>query len=133
MQRFLELIFSHPYKNPTFDEFAMFMAFNSSVRSGDLSRQVGAVISRDTQIIATGANDVPKSGGGLYWAEVNEETGKVEDQPDGKDYTREGDSNKHAQSVIIQEIATNLLNQGLVDSLHELDLKKHLRKVKYRI
>lgn len=108
----------------------MFMAFNSSVRSGDLSRQVGAVISRDTQIIATGANDVPKSGGGLYWAEVNEETGKVEDQPDGKDYTREGDSNKHAQSVIIQEIATNLLNQGLVDSLHELDLKKALKESK---
>ncbi|HBE6645459.1 TPA: dCMP deaminase family protein, partial [Escherichia coli] len=130
LQRFLELIFSHPYKNPTFDEFAMFMAFNSSVRSGDLSRQVGAVISRDTQIIATGANDVPKSGGGLYWAEVNEETGKVEDQPDGKDYTREGDSNKHAQSVIIQEIATNLLNQGLVDSLHELDLKKALKESK---
>ena len=87
LQRFLELIFSHPYKNPTFDEFAMFMAFNSSVRSGDLSRQVGAVISREKQIIATGANDVPKSGGGLYWAEVDEATGKVEDDLDGKDYT----------------------------------------------
>lgn len=41
LQRFLELIFSNPHLNPTFDEFAMFMAFNSSVRSGDLSRQVG--------------------------------------------------------------------------------------------
>ncbi|MFQ2604336.1 anti-phage dCTP deaminase [Aeromonas caviae] len=130
LQRFLELIFSHPYKNPTFDEFAMFMAFNSSVRSGDLSRQVGAVISREKQIIATGANDVPKSGGGLYWAEVDETTGKVEDDLDGKDYTREGDSNKQAQAEIIQEIAKNLLNKGLVDGQNEVELHKVLKESK---
>lgn len=130
LQRFLELIFSHPYKNPTFDEFAMFMAFNSSVRSGDLSRQVGAVISREKQIIATGANDVPKSGGGLYWAEVDEATGKIEDYQDGKDYTREGDSNKQAQSEIIKEITMNLLAQGLVDGQKEVELNKVLRESK---
>ncbi|EGQ8961506.1 cytidine deaminase [Vibrio parahaemolyticus] len=130
LQRFLELIFSHPYKNPTFDEFAMFMAFNSSVRSGDLSRQVGAVISREKQIIATGANDVPKSGGGLYWAEVDETTGKVEDDLDGKDYTRDGDSNKQAQAEIIQEIAKNLLGKGLVDGQNEVELHKVLKESK---
>lgn len=130
LQRFLELIFSHPYKNPTFDEFAMFMAFNSSVRSGDLSRQVGAVISREKQIIATGANDVPRSGGGLYWAEVDEITGKIEDNPDGKDYTREGDSNKQAQAEIINEIAKSLLAQGLVDNQSELALQKLLKESK---
>lgn len=130
LQRFLELIFSHPYKNPTFDEFAMFMAFNSSVRSGDLSRQVGAVISREKQIIATGANDVPKSGGGLYWAEVDEATGKIEDDQDGKDYTREGDSNKQAQTEIINEIAQSLLEKGLVDSQRKLDLNKVLKASK---
>lgn len=130
LQRFLELIFSHPYKNPTFDEFAMFMAFNSSVRSGDLSRQVGAVISREQQIIATGANDVPKSGGGLYWAEVDEATGKIKDNQDGKDYTREGDSNKQAQAEIIQEIAKNLLEKGLIDGQNELELHKVLRESK---
>lgn len=130
LQRFLELIFSHPYKNPTFDEFAMFMAFNSSVRSGDLSRQVGAVISREKQIIATGANDVPKSGGGLYWAELDEATGKVEDNQDGKDYTREVDSNKQAQTEIINEIAKKLLEKGLVDGQQELELHKVLKESK---
>lgn len=114
IQRFLELIFSHPYKNPTFDEFAMFMAFNSSVRSSDLSRQVGSVITRNQQIIATGANDVPQSGGGLYWAEEDRESGEVKDEPDGKDYTREKDSNKHAQIEIIDEIAASALQEGLV-------------------
>lgn len=130
LQRFLELIFSHPYKNPTFDEFAMFMAFNSSVRSGDLSRQVGAVISQNKQIIATGANDVPKSGGGLYWAEEDETTGKVEDVPDGKDYTREGDSNKQTQNEIIEEIAKSLIEKGLVNGDKKTELNNLLRESK---
>ena len=130
LQRFLELIFSHPYKNPTFDEFAMFMAFNSSVRSGDLSRQVGAVISRDNQIIATGANDVPQSGGGLYWATVDTETGEVKDHQDGKDYTRDIDSNKQTQAEIIKEIAQSLIEKGLVASDQEVNLAKILKESK---
>ncbi|WP_236203064.1 anti-phage dCTP deaminase [Pseudomonas protegens] len=108
LQRFLELILSHPYKNPTFDEFAMFMAFSSSVRSGDLSRQVGAVITKDRQIIATGANDSPKFGGGLYWAETDESSGTVSDTPQGKDYTRGEDSNKSEQTEIINEILSEI-------------------------
>lgn len=104
IQRYLELLFSNPYSNPTFDEFAMFMAFNSSIRSSDLSRQVGAVITRDEQIVATGANDTPRYGGGQYWAVIDPETGKVLDEPDGKDYKREQDSNKAEQRDIINKI-----------------------------
>lgn len=130
IQRFLELIFSHPYKNPTFDEFAMFMAFNSSVRSSDLSRQVGAVISREQQIIATGANDVPQSGGGLYWAEVDVVSGEVKDQSDGKDYTREEDSNKRTQLEIIEEIATSAFEEGLITHDKTDELKEILKNSK---
>jgi deoxycytidylate deaminase len=108
IQRFLELIFSHPYKNPTFDEFAMFMAFSSSVRSGDLSRQVGAVISKNQQIVATGSNECPVSGGGLYWAEIDEASGNVVDKTDGKDYMRNEDSNKAEQNEIIKGILQNI-------------------------
>jgi len=108
IQRFLELIFSHPYKNPTFDEFSMFMAFSSSVRSGDLSRQVGAVITKNQQIIATGTNECPVSGGGHYWAQIDEESGKVIDTNDGKDYTRNEDSNKAEQNEIIQGIVASV-------------------------
>ena len=100
LQSFLDLIFSDPYKNPTFDEFAMFMAFNSSVRSSDLSRQVGAVLSRDKHILSVGCNDVPQFGGGLYWAELNG-YGEIVDKPKGKDYTRKVDPNKKIQEVII--------------------------------
>jgi len=103
IQRFLELIFGNPYLNPTFDEYAMFMAFSSSVRSGDLSRQVGSIIARDNQIIATGANECPSAGGGLYWAQADD-SGKVVDIDDGKDYMRGEDSNKSEQGDIIRNI-----------------------------
>ena len=107
LQRFLELIFSHPHKNPTFDEYAMFMAFNSSVRSGDLSRQVGAVLSKNKQILATGANDVPRAGGGLYWAYENS-SGEIVDDENGKDYKMKGDPNKRIQSEIVDDIIRSI-------------------------
>ena len=121
IQRFLELIFSHPYKNPTFDEFSMFMAFSSSVRSGDLSRQVGAVIAKNQQILSTGANECPVSGGGLYWAEIDDESGEVVDKVDGKDYTRNEDSNKSEQNDIIQSILSNIKN---IDGVDEQGINK---------
>jgi deoxycytidylate deaminase len=66
--RFLDLVFGDPFQTPTQEEQAMFMAYASSLRSADLSRQVGAVIlSEHGDLIATGANDVAAPGGGLYW------------------------------------------------------------------
>ena len=118
LERFLELIFGHPYKNPTFDEFAMYMAFSSSVRSSDLSRQVGAVIAQDNQIIATGANEVPCSKGGHYWAQLNEDTGEVYDVIGGKDYTRNEDSNKTQQNEIIENLKNSISNiEGIEESV----------------
>ncbi|MCB4745350.1 MAG: hypothetical protein LGB07_06850 [Sulfurovum sp.] len=130
IQRFLELIFSNPFINPTFDEFAMFMAFNSSIRSSDLSRQVGAVIAKNQQIIATGANDTPKTGGGQYWAEIDPETGEAKDHPDGKDYTREEDSNKIAQLEIIDEITDSLITCACVSDTQKEEVKEVLSKSK---
>lgn len=130
LQRFLELIFSHPNRNPTFDEFAMFMAFNSAARSSDLSRQVGAVVSRDNQIIATGANDVPKSGGGQYWAQVDSETGEIKDFEDGKDQMRGEDSNKKTQLEIIDEIIAKLTDSKLINTEKAVDLKSLLKESK---
>lgn len=125
IQRFLELIFAHPYKNPTFDEFSMFMAFSSSVRSGDLSRQVGAVITKNQQIVATGANECPVSGGGLYWSTVDRETGEVTDVTDGKDFTREQDSNKAEQ----REIITGILRQLTSVSNADQDLQAKFNEI----
>jgi len=68
--RFIELILGSISFTPTVDEYAMHAAQSSSLRSACLSRQVGAaIISKDGDLVATGRNDVPRSGGGLYTAE----------------------------------------------------------------
>ncbi len=102
--RILDLLFGNPFVTPTFDEYAMFLAFAASLRSADLSRQVGAVVAIDEQVVATGANDCPKAGGGLYWPAHNKQTHQIEDQPHGRDYMRGEDSNKVEQQKIIDDI-----------------------------
>ncbi len=69
IRRFVQVVFGHPFETPTRDELGMQHAFSSALRSADLSRQVGAAIcSEDGQLICVGTNEVPKAGGGLYWA-----------------------------------------------------------------
>jgi len=106
--RILDLIFGNPYITPCFDEYAMFMAFASALRSADLSRQIGAVIARGNEIIATGANDCPKPGGGLYWSEYDREKCEYTDVENGRDYKRGEDSNKKEQRKIVEEILARL-------------------------
>lgn len=51
----------------------MYAAFSAGLRSACLSRQVGAAITdKKGNILATGCNDVPKAGGGLYDESDNE-------------------------------------------------------------
>lgn len=102
--RILKILFSYPYVTPTFDEYAMFMAFAASLRSADLSRQVGAVVAREQEIVATGANDCPKAGGGLYWPAFDSDSGEIKDDIDGRDYMRGEDANKAEQQKIIEGI-----------------------------
>ncbi|WP_058528031.1 deaminase [Legionella londiniensis] len=72
IERFVNLLFNIPFTTPSKDEVAMMYAYVSSLRSSDISRQVGAVIiDDDGNIIASGCNEVPKFGGGLYWDNIN--------------------------------------------------------------
>ncbi len=59
IRRLVEIWFGHPYRTPTFEEYAMYMAHSAALRSADLSRQVGAVLTRDEHILSTGANECP--------------------------------------------------------------------------
>ena len=111
--RILDLLFGNPYVTPTFDEYAMFLAFAASLSSADLSRQVGAVVAVGEQIVATGTNDCPRANGGRYWPTRNPETHRIEDQEDGRDYMRGEDSNKVEQQKIIEEILDRASKVGL--------------------
>ena len=106
--RILDLVFGKPHLTPTFDEYAMFMAFTTALRSADLSRQIGAVIAKNDEIISTGTNDCPKAGGGLYWPYYDDDRKEIVDAEMGRDYVRGYDSNKREQSEIINNILRKL-------------------------
>lgn len=70
LERYVALVTKSSLITPTKDETAMHHAYVAGARSACLSRQVGAaIISSDGNLISTGCNDVPKSGGGLYTAD----------------------------------------------------------------
>lgn len=104
--RLIDLLFGNPFITPTFDEYAMFMAYAASLRSADLSRQIGAVVTKNNEILTTGVNDCPRYNGGLYWQ--LHENNQYTDEKDGRDYMLGYDSNKIEQTAIIEKILENL-------------------------
>ena len=67
LRRFFNLIFRTEVVSPSLEENAMYAAASAARNSACLSRQVGAAVtSNGGELLATGWNDVPSSGGGLY-------------------------------------------------------------------
>ncbi|HCE3105552.1 TPA: cytidine deaminase [Vibrio parahaemolyticus] len=126
VERVFKLIFGYPFLTPTFDEYAMYMAFSASSRSADLSRQVGAVLTKDNNIISTGANDVPRSKGGLYWPSLDSSNTRIADSHEGRDYMRGYDANKKA----IQEVIDDIIDKLELESSAELNKKLKNTKLK---
>lgn len=105
IDRFIDLLFNFPYHTPSKAEYAMFHAQAAALRSGDLSRQVGAAIVTDSgDVVAVGANEVPKVGGGSYWPEDKDE--------DYRDYNRGGDSNTIMKHKALREVLEKFRNAG---------------------
>jgi deoxycytidylate deaminase len=131
VHRFVDLVFGNPHLSPTFGEYAMFMAFAASTRSADLSRQVGAVITRNDEILGNGANDCPRKGGGLYWPIFDKEKLTFLDVEHGRDHMRGEDSNRAAQQRMIDEIVAECASMRgqKKEPLFSRDLIIKLRKV----
>ncbi|GFO61676.1 cytidine deaminase [Geomonas silvestris] len=104
LSRLLELWFGYPFHTPVKDEHAMFLANAASLRSSDLSRQVGAVIvNPEGDLLAMGCNDVPKPGGGLPWP------GETQDF---RDFQLGVDPSVTMKERMINEILEKLKNAG---------------------
>lgn len=109
VKRFIELLFDHPFHTPTRDENAMFHAQAASLRSAAPGRQVGAVIT-NTQgdLIAVGANEVPKAGGGQYWGE---------DREAERDHQRrDRDVSRTEKGIVLDQILRRLKSAGWLSS-----------------
>lgn len=80
VERFLHLMLGTKILTPTPSESAMYAAASAAGNSACLSRQVGAALTdAEGQVLATGWNDVPKSGGGLYMSDVSSEATQEND------------------------------------------------------
>ena len=131
LTRYIRMIMGDKSVTPTKEENAMFHAQSAAVRSGCLSRQVGAsIIDKDGNLISTGCNDVPKANGGLYTTEDGEDDsrcmfkygGKCINQDEKENIFNEIDSilKAHLQSgdaikKISEEIRKNQKLQSLIE------------------
>lgn len=98
--RFFNAFFGMNSISPTKWEYGMYSAKSASLRSADLSRQVGAAIfSRDGELIVQGCNEVPKAFGGTYW---DTET------PDNRDVSLGRDPNEEIKREIVRDILERL-------------------------
>jgi deoxycytidylate deaminase len=113
IDRFLELVFGHPFITPLRAEHAMFLAYASAARSAQLGRQVGAAIATpEGEVLAVGMNEVPSPKGGVYWEG---------DAYDHRDHTRPIDSNAEQRDLIVKSIVGRLTNMVVsVTELHKL-------------
>jgi len=112
VSRFVKLIHKIGMSSPTLDEHSMYIAHSSGLKSACLSRQVGAAIVNDVgDVIATGRNDVPLRGGGLY---PIIEKGEVDEVNDMRcyNYHKECFNDKYKTKYIRDEI-DDLLNTFL--------------------
>jgi len=104
IHRFVNLIFGDNSITPDRDENGMYLAKSSSLRSGDLSRQVGAAICRSTgEVISLGCNEVPKFGGGPYWCD---------DVNDARDFAIGEDPNDRIKREVLHNILDILFRTG---------------------
>ena len=127
--RFLDLIRSdRPMLRPSDAEQAMYHAYAARLGSACLSRQVGAaLIDRDGQLLATGCNEVPRAGGGLY----GQGEGDEEERERGRCHGLNGYcSNTHERNEIIDDVMKLFEDQGVSITTSELrdKLKTGLRR-----
>lgn len=67
LSRLVKIISHSEIVRPTIAETGMHHAYSAQLRSACLSRQVGAaIVGKDGTVLATGTNEVPKAGGGVY-------------------------------------------------------------------
>ncbi|HEY1630406.1 MAG TPA: anti-phage dCTP deaminase [Rhizomicrobium sp.] len=125
LRRFIRLFFGDNGITPSRDEYAMYLAKSVALRSGDLSRQVGAAIfSTSGEVVTLGCNEVPKSGGGTYWPDS---------EPDGRDYAIGYDPNERYTEELLVDLIDRLKIHGdlaarFPDSATPVDITKELLK-----
>ncbi|MEM5581422.1 anti-phage dCTP deaminase [Roseibium sp. AS2] len=126
LKRFVSLIGHNKIVRPTISETAMHQARSAQMRSACLSRQVGAaLVDGSGNIVATGTNEAPKAGGGVYGEGFD-----VDETADHRCAFRETVycSSNREQNEIIEELIDTFPNLTQTEKKYEI-LKK-IRKTR---
>jgi deoxycytidylate deaminase len=129
LSRLIRILLRNEVVPPWISETAMHHAFSAAMRSTCLSRQVGAaLVDRTGVIIATGTNEVPKAGGGVYGEgfakDPLEGRCALMTMPEGKDrFCR----NTQTQNEIIDELITDIPELQALSDERKGKLKIELR------
>lgn len=128
--RLVDILTHQKIRRPRPNETAMYHAHGARMRSSCLSRQVGAaLLDQKGNVLATGTNEVPRAGGGVYGGAFD---GFSDADPDPANdhrcFLRRGYcSNTRSQNAIIDDLVEN------IDELPETaddDLRNRVRKTK---
>ena len=107
IDRFFQAFFGRTDIGPTKSEYGMYSAKAASLRSTDLSRQVGAaVLTNEGDLISQGCNEVPKAFGGSYW---------FGEEPDHRDVRLGYDPNDALKKDVIRDLLERLAEGKLLN------------------
>ena len=135
--RLKRLVAQETIVRPEISETAMHHATAAAMRSACLSRQVGAaLVDGQGNLIATGTNEVPQAGGGVYgesFAKSTDDHGKAAEDhrcafrrlPDGK---RPFCSNNIEQNELVEKIVNVVPELNGLDGMRRLAVKKLIRE-----
>lgn len=105
--RFLKIVFGYNFHSPSREEYGMYMAKSASLRSLDLSRQVGAAIfSKEGEVKTLGCNEVPSANGGTYWEG---------DKDDDREFHSGLDTNEDFKHRLLSDTLKSFASVGIVD------------------
>jgi deoxycytidylate deaminase len=129
LNRLIKMVCGSQLERPKMAETAMYHAFSARMQSACLSRQVGAaLVDRHGNVVATGTNEVPKAGGGVYGESSENEVIDARCAFYGNEGTRYC-RNTREQNTIAEDLVAFLgeLNITIPD---KLDLPKELRRTR---
>lgn len=120
--RLLDVLVGEKIVRPLPSETGMYHAAGAGMRSACLSRQVGASLTDSKgNVIATGTNEVPKAGGGVYGGDFAFERGEAP-VDERCAVTKHYCSNTRVQAEIMQEVIK------AIPQLRDADDQEQIRK-----
>ena len=128
LSRLIKIVAQKEVVRPETSETAMHHAYGAAMRSACLSRQVGAaLVDRNGNVAATGTNEAPQAGGGVYGESFDEAA------PDHRcAFQRTGEtaycSNTRQQNLIVNALLDEIPELKDLDAIRKNALRLSLRK-----